>query len=64
MNNQQTQTKPVVHAEWIPKKILFKGYVCSNCRVYKEFIHEICPLCGAIMDGKENNAISANDTQC
>lgn len=45
---------PVVHAHWIPKKIMIrspeaKNYNCSACGK-ENFAYPSCPYCRAIMD--------------
>lgn len=46
---------PVVHASWIRQDDTYTKFQCGACKV-KNFDRRwyYCPLCGALMDGKDD----------
>lgn len=59
INLDTEDVQPIVHAHWIPHKLVnksFREYECSNCGEYvydKEYqikYHKFCLHCGARMD--------------
>ena len=47
---------PVRHGRWLPQIVLGKkAWDCSECKTLGSPHWKWCPMCGAMMDGKESD---------